>query len=185
MGTRAWLLIALAVSGAWAAGAGAAPVTWQLQDVAFADGATAIGSFDYDAALQSASDWNIFVSGGDTATFPDVDYNATTPDHHSEVGAVFDLQIFYFEIGTGASERILALASTADLGGASGTVALEVGSFNHSYECFNCDPYRFVTSGTLVPEPSPVAGCGATGLVLGTIARARRRHGIDAIHASA
>ena len=185
MGIRAWLLVVLAVSGAWAAGAAAAPVTWHLQDVAFADGAFAIGSFDYDAASQSTSDWNIFVSGGDTATFPDVNYNATLPDHHSEVGALLDLQMLFFEIGSGASERIFALASTADLGGASGTVALEVGSFNHSYECFNCTPYRFVTSGTLVPEPSPVAACGMAGLVLGTIARARRRHRIDATHASA
>jgi hypothetical protein len=54
-------------------------------------------------------------------------------------------------------------------------MALEVGSSNHSYECFNCSPYRFITSGTLVPEPSSAAARAAAAcLALGTTAFARR-----------
>jgi hypothetical protein len=40
----------------------ASPIVWTLEDVTFQDGATASGSFSYDATVDDYSAWNIFVS---------------------------------------------------------------------------------------------------------------------------
>ena len=40
------------------------PKTWTLGEVAFSDGATASGSFVFDAATHVASDWNITTTAG-------------------------------------------------------------------------------------------------------------------------
>jgi len=170
-----WVLVA---SLAWTPEARPAPLTWTLDNVVFEDGAVASGTFVYDAALNSVSEWNVSVSGGDVVTFPAVSYDSSLADHHFEVGVLTGLQIFFFEIGS-PLQRQLALAATPGLSDAGGRVALEVGAFSHSYECFNCVPYRFVGSGTLVPEPESPAARGSTA-VLGLAALARRlRRALD------
>ena len=42
----------------------ASPLSWQLMGVTFSDGATASGTFTYDAAIDSYTDWNIAVTAG-------------------------------------------------------------------------------------------------------------------------
>ena len=44
----------------------AAPVTWRLKDIVFADGSTACGSYVYDTATNTYSDFRIYVSGSGT-----------------------------------------------------------------------------------------------------------------------
>jgi hypothetical protein len=57
-------LCALAMFWALAGSASAAPVTWTLNGVTFQDGATASGSFVYDATTNTYSNVNITTSGG-------------------------------------------------------------------------------------------------------------------------
>ncbi len=67
------LMMATVIAGSGfvvAAKAEAAKVTWTLTNVTFDDGGIATGTFDFDAATSTISDWMIDVSGGDETTFP-------------------------------------------------------------------------------------------------------------------
>ena len=61
----------------------ASTVNWSLDDVAFGDGATASGNFDWDAASQSISNWNINVTSGVLSAFTYSPVDSTAGAYHT------------------------------------------------------------------------------------------------------
>ena len=52
----------------------AAPITWTLENVTFADGGTATGSFAFDSVTDTYSGISITTQGGDAVAFPGLSY---------------------------------------------------------------------------------------------------------------
>jgi hypothetical protein len=171
-------IAALCVAAAW--GASAAPLTWNVNGT-FADGGVLSGSFTFDADTNSIPTWNISVSGGDTATFPDFTYTTgIVPAGFNNFLAPEEQFSFYDPNST----RVLILASVAPLTNAGGVVGMLgfVDESNFSGECFNCTPSRFLVRGgsfasvgTDTPEPATWSLISAGGVFL-LLGRRRRRN---------
>ncbi|MFN7923055.1 MAG: PEP-CTERM sorting domain-containing protein [Bryobacteraceae bacterium] len=134
---------------------GASPVIWTVSGT-FTDGGTVSGSFVFDAATTTVPSWNIHVAGGDTATFPAIDYvTGPVPVYYNNFLAP-EIGLVFFDPN---STRRLTLLTTADLTNAGGVVSL-VGFKNNSEfsgECYNCSPSRvFVEGGSLAGTPVSV-----------------------------
>ena len=156
----------------------ASTVTWNLNNVAFNDGATASGSMQWDADSQSLSNWDINVTTGALSAF---DY---TPAD-SSAGAYFQVSGYEkeFLFMVNGSTRQLRLTPVAALTDAGGTVDVNLntwGGGSGSVECFNCAPYRTVVSGSFettaasTPEPASISFLGIGIASAGLIARKRR-----------
>ena len=147
--------------------AAAAPVVWTLTDVLFDDDGIATGFIEFDAALAAAGpcdpvcpgliDGSITVSGGDESTFPSFTYDATNvlaetfpPDPPRFPGHIFTIKRL-------SDDRLLALYTASPLTDAGGVIDLiQIDGFVGSVECFNCDPFRKVVSGSLSAPPIPI-----------------------------
>jgi hypothetical protein len=126
-------LLALATAGA----ANAAVHTWTLQDVVFSDGATASGSFDYDADTGVASAWDITSTTG--ATLDGFHYTTANSVSHADFLVPNDV---LFQTNT--ADRYIHFLGERRLD-APGLVALipyGTPGVLGSYECNNCSPYR-------------------------------------------
>ena len=160
----AMALAAIALAAGAIGEAGAATRFWMLQDVVFADGRVAVGSFGYDDVTNEVSSWNIRVDGapgilpftyvpGDSAPWAGLIAEGLPGQHFR--------YIFYANQASGGAERELRLSVAAELDGASPTVALltfdpGVGGY-YSAECCSI-PARGINAGSLVlvPFPPPV-----------------------------
>lgn len=127
----------------------AVPITYTLQDVRFEDGASATGSFTFDANTGTASDWTISVSEGFLSSFT---YHTTNT--HLAIANLLNANSLLFSTGL----RYINFAFDSALTNAGGTHALRTGSA--SYECTNCDMVRYIAAGSVtslsaeVPEPA-------------------------------
>lgn len=182
---RIRLTLALVLLSLGPLSSAALPLTWSLDNVAFTDGGIATGSFTFDADTNSLIDWNISVSGGDETIFPAFSYTpATIPDTGIfDTGLGLSLQLFVDSNALGGTpeSRALVLSTLAALTDAGGIVALEALGRPEweSRECYNCNPYRLVATGSIrsaVPEPSSL-GILATGLILLSVMSRRSRAG--------
>ncbi len=166
------LLMTLAV----AAVLQASPVTWQLKNAKFTDGATATGYLVYDASVGKIADYNIVVTGGDTAVFPDFTFALGTPNNTqgiwSPVYSVLFFETTFFNGHINALQLRLALPSP--LTDAGGTVLLDLANL-WGGECYDCDPYRTFVSGELDSVPEPASGATAVLVVTGWALLRRRR----------
>lgn len=147
--------------------ANAAPIKWSLSGVGFDDGATASGSFIYDAATNNYSAWSISTSPGD---LPGVTYNPSNSAAFADVFAPSSVLI-------GNALAVIEFDFVSALTDAGGTVLLQlvnlstfgISDLNGSFECLtNCTPGRLATAGwvSAVPEPGSLAllGLGLVGL---------------------
>lgn len=133
-----------------------APVTWTLQNVTFTDGATATGSFVYDAATNTLSQASISISGGDTNTFPPLTYvypnGNVTSIGGAPPNAVFLGTLVSLRGPTSAAfnnrPRDLRIDTVTPLTDAGGTI--QINTATNSVECFNCNPFRTFSSGSFV-----------------------------------
>ncbi len=156
-------------------------ITWNLQDATFTDGGVATGFFVFDSTTQTVSSYDISVSGGDTATFPNFVYQNDTP-HNTGASDAPGCLAFLTDIDTFANpdwinNRQLRLP-TLPLPDSGGTVSLDLLNI-YQGECYNCSPWRAFASGevsssdtTPVPEPGTLAllGSGFVGM-LGVVRR--------------
>ena len=161
----------------WAISSQAVPLTWNLANVTFDDGATATGSFVFDADAFTVLDWNISVSGGDENVFPVFTYTPLTAPETGifDTGTTgFSIQIWIDSTAPGGTpdSRVMILTSSAPLTNSGGTVPLYVDINDpgwQSRECYNCDPYRLMVSGSINAVPLPAAiwlfGSGLIGLI--------------------
>jgi hypothetical protein len=129
-------------------------------------------------------DWDLNVSGGDENTSPAFSYTpATSPDVSvfDTVVAGFSIQFWVdtFAPGGTPESRVIVLSSEAPLTNDGGSVALYVNANDpmwQSRECYNCNPYRTIVSGSLSAVPVPAAfwlfGSGLISLI--SIARRKR-----------
>lgn len=138
-----------------------ADVIWTLNNVTFADGGTAVGSFTLDPTGNFVA-WNISISGGDTVAFPPVTYTTgepafNTPGYVAFADTPFDRYTLFFFAGP--------LPNTG------GTVPLTDG-----LDCF-VGPCRVLASGeldgvlTAIPEPGTFLMFASGLVVLGGVAR--------------
>jgi hypothetical protein len=149
--------------------AAAVPLTWQLQNALFDDGTYATGSFVYDADLGVYADWDVSTQAG---TLPAFDYDTTNSAALVPFTDADTLQLMKDDFS-----RYLLLNFSTPLTNAGGTVALEVGkpdgTFDGaSWECSNCSTSRLLMGGTVttvaaVPEPSSLMlfGVGAVSAI--------------------
>ena len=139
-----------------------ATLTWTLDNVTFDDGGVASGTFDYDASRNLILDWNINVSGGDETTFPPFTYDPTTTEAHAstdlcvfnpcqdpKIALSLDFIIDPFAVSP-PDTRVLVLTTDVLLTDSGGTVPLHITPGFRSRECFNCNPFRLVVTGSLV-----------------------------------
>ncbi len=171
--------------------AAASPIEWTLSGVTFGDGATASGSFLYDADTQSLSDFDvtttptpahdcgpgcILILPTDLPGHHYLDLNGLFPPYPAGGFAIIDPPS---PVTGWTGDLFLALVFASPLSDAGGSIALKATSgegFCLDAGCAAGSYDRFVTSGSIVgaavPEPGTLALLG-TGL--GTVIR-RRRH---------
>lgn len=150
----------------FAGAAHAVPVTWTLQNVSFVDGATASGSFTYDASTQTYTAWNITT----TATvnpaaigFTSLPGATYATNGYTNASTSYYLNASSFGVRNLPGPGILqfGLVFASPLTNAGGTVALKAsgGGFESTASGFASRP---VVSGTgsvvsAVPEPASAA----------------------------
>ncbi|MBI5259445.1 MAG: PEP-CTERM sorting domain-containing protein [Burkholderiales bacterium] len=160
----------LAAAALLAGTAAAAPVTWSLSGATLDDGSTASGSFTYDAATATYSNWSIHFTAG--AQRPAIDYGAS-----AAVNPLSSPLNLVLTLGNVSDYMNLAFASA--LTDAGGTIALALGQSydftTKSWECGNCNNVRNFTGGAVtstVPEPATLL---LVGTLLAGLAAGRRR----------
>ena len=133
----------------------AANVIWTLNNVTFADGGTATGSFTLDPG-GNFTVWNIVISGGDTVAFPPVTYTTGEPKFNTPGYVAFADTPF---------DRYTLLFFAGPLTNAGGIVPLTAG-----LDCY-IGPCRVEATGELdgvviTPEPGALLlfGSGLVGL---------------------
>jgi len=157
--------------------ANATPVTWTLNDVAFADLGTATGSFVFDADTNIVNSWSISVAGGDSTTFPAFTYEPVGNQFAGAFSGPPDGQYFSFnDPPTLGSNRLIRIDPSELLTNSGGTVDLVLTDTNFAVECFDCSPSRAIISGSISAVPLPAAfPLFAAGLIaLVGIARGRQ-----------
>jgi hypothetical protein len=168
-------LAAFATAAALFAGsAHAAPVLWTLTGVTFDDGATASGSFTYDASTNTYSGWSVSITAG---TFPAITYDTVTSElnaaNEDADGVIFVIHDFLHYVNLNFDTALTDAGGTSAL-----SLGTSFGGFDTtSYECNNCSTYRWVTAGAVttgtVPEPATLLLVG-TLLAGGALTRRRR-----------
>jgi hypothetical protein len=133
----------------------AGQVAWLLQNATFSDGGMANGSFVYDATTNTVSQASITVSGGNTLTFPaltftypngNVSYTSTTPN--APINGTF-LRLVGPMSATYGENREFRIETNAPLTDAGGVINFNLSSPSAA-ECYDCNPYRQWTSGSVV-----------------------------------
>ena len=164
----------------------AAPATWTLSGVTFADGGTASGSFAYDASTNTYSNINITTTAG-TTFGTGATYAALNPGAASSATLLLAVPSGAVTTGT----RLLAVGFPSALTNAGGTLSL-IGSGSNETTCGNSGcttaggTARLVTAGSVtstgsgtgtqpVPTLSNVALAVLAALLLGTSAMTLRR----------
>jgi hypothetical protein len=130
--------------------ASAAPVTWRLVGVRFADGGTASGSLVYESADQTITSWNVQVQGGGTSTFPPFAYVPNTSTTLTFQVPNEPVRTLFFSQNN--STRRLRMQPSAPMTDAGGAFSLNVALVNSNIECFNCSPSRQIVAGSLIAE---------------------------------
>ncbi|WP_426193310.1 PEP-CTERM sorting domain-containing protein [Massilia sp. DWR3-1-1] len=164
-------IIAGCVLLAAAMSASATPITYTLENVIFSDGATATGSFTFDADTHLSSAFSISTTAGILSAFT---WNKLDSGLYFGGGAGPN----NFTLITTNGQRVFNFSFTNPLTNAGGVYALNQAL---TYECYNCNPYRRITSGTVtslaaqVPEPATPALLLGAGAALALLRRRQRQ----------
>lgn len=138
----------------------AAAVTWYLQDVAFDDGGTASGSFDFDADTAIFSNINVITTTG--SVLPGETYDIVLPS--SPGNSTFLSFANSTGIGDFTGTYAIGLELSAPMTNLGGLIAINLAGFALESYCGTADcfavvqPLRLVTSGYITSEvPLPGA----------------------------
>ena len=164
--TKRWgmaLGMAVVLLAGGVGGARAATQFWMLQNVTFADGGTATGSFGFDDVTDTLTDWNIRVQGGG-GHLPFTFVPGKSTPVAGGVGISGGGFVYFFEFlandGTAAS-RDLFFSVAADLDGTPAAQSLylvdPVSGYHYSYDRAPLTDRNIVAGSlVLVPFPPPV-----------------------------
>lgn len=185
LGTCSCVVLVAAAVALSPRSAEATTIRWTLDGATFNDGATASGSFDYDAVTQSLTNLDITttavtpilidIHGSVSGGHHWIDLNGDYPPYPAIGFAVVDLPLPADVTG----KEFLALGFVTPLTNAGGTIALLTGGgegFCTAADCSTGHYHRFFTAGSVigtevpVPEPATLTLVGA-----GLAAVARRR----------
>lgn len=154
----------------------ASTVDWSLSNIAFSDSAAASGTFSFDAASQTVSNWNISVTSGALPAFTYTPADSTAGSYFQVSG--YQNELLFMVNGSNRQLRMTPLTALTDAGG---SVSINLNTFGNgsgSVECVNCAPYREIVSGVLTTSPEPgsvgLLGFGFAGL--GLLLQKRRKH---------
>lgn len=183
--------LALLMLAAFVPTASADGITWDLSGVTFSDGATASGSFVFNADTNTFSSIDITVAGG-SSTFGDGTYTILDPGYSSNSSRLVPVESPFPANGVGAP--VLGFLFGSPLTDAGGTASLAMNQGIQDCANVNCSVSTItydltagdvVSSVTATPEPSSllmlVGGC----LALGGMAFWRRRSAQPATAAAA
>jgi hypothetical protein len=140
-------------------------VDWQLNGVTFSDGGIATGNFAWDTATSSIVSYHISTSGGNTANFIPTMYDSSNPNDVMNLFAdpqpnnaigITDLSQ-PAPVGSGYRILVMYFENTLSTPITSNPVFITQSSFHQALECFNCNPYRLVTGGSVSAVPIPAA----------------------------
>ena len=129
----------------------ATPITYTLTNVTFSDGATATGSFVFDATTHLSSGFDISTTAGILTAFEWTKANS---------GLYFGggSGINNFVLITTDGRRVFNFSFMDPLTNGGGTDTINLAS---TYECYNCSPFRRVVVGSVtsnvIPEPTSLA----------------------------
>lgn len=152
----------------------AMPITYHLTNVTFADGTTASGSFEFDANTHLSSGYSISTTPGTLTAFT---WNQSDSGLYYGGGAGPN----NFVLITTNGQRVFNFSFIDPFTNAGGTFAINTAS---TYECYNCNPFRRVTGGTVtsldldpvtVPEPGTMTLTLSALALLGFIQRRRKQ----------
>jgi len=152
----------------------AVPLTWTLQGVAFADGATASGSFVIDSDSGDMLWWDITTTAGPNLS--GFTYDTTSSGMFGrDIWGPSNAYLLTRNVPFANPYLNLTFASALT---SAGTVnfSYDIG-LGGSWECNNCTFIRYITAGSVttdtndVPEPGPVA---LFGIALAALALRRR-----------
>jgi hypothetical protein len=141
----------------------ALPLTWTL-NATFADGGTAVGLFTFNSDTDTFSNWNVSATGGDTSVFFPFDFTPADSslffngDDPSGLTISFASDALFPDPIAGQPESLVLAATLASmLSDAGGTISITPGVISGSFsaECFDCDPYRLITTGNVTTTPEP------------------------------
>jgi len=143
-------------------------VTWNLDDIVFDDGGRASGYFIFDTEYPIGSelaitDWEITVSGGDETLFPEFTYDpSNSVSGYGQWGSddvvYYMLQFAKTDDPSIYNDRLLSLRPSEVLISTNGTIPLNLDDgYIWNYECYNCNPYRLITSGSIVAQTPEVS----------------------------
>lgn len=161
----------------FAAGAQAAPVTWNLQNWTFDDGGTASGSFVFDATTGQYSNVSVQSTTGSVRAGASYD----RPNPASAGNATFASWVTGL-FADYTNTPVIAVNWDSALTDAGGTVAVNLGGFHGEFGCSNAicaggtAPSRLLTSGAVTTAEVPLpATLPLVGLALAMLGAVRRR----------
>jgi hypothetical protein len=181
--TRLTLGLATALAATLFAGAArAVPVTWTLHNVSFVDGATASGSFTYDAATQVYTAWNITTTATVNPSaigFTSLPGATYTTNGYTNASTSSYLNASSFGVRNLPGPGILqfGLVFAKPLTDAGGTVALKAssGGFESTPSGFASRPVVAGTGSVVSAVPEPASAVLMLAGVMGLAAWQRRR----------
>jgi hypothetical protein len=157
----------------------AAPLTWTFADVAFDDGGTLSGSFDFDADATLFSNINISVEGGNATFYPDFTYT----ELNSSVLGSSNEKLLSLVASLGMSDnRSLFMDFESALTNAGGTIGVlnpaGLGGASELRTLPSSPPFGqrgFLPGGTISAIPEPSSTLFVLAFVLGAAAFIRWR----------
>ena len=151
--TRGIAALALLIAG-WPGLAVAQYVEAGFSGVAFSDGGTVTGSFVYDTSTDNVVNWEFEIAGGMTDNFPPLAWNIRNSSVRIFDAGDLQPRITFTQVAEASNPRQLRITPSLPLSSL-GDIPLQLdtgGGGSGGVECFNCNPFRRITNGSLVVQ---------------------------------